>query len=202
MTFGTKLPTDWQTKVGVDMHTAPASPIKSSGFLLDPTAPGSQTNIGAGWASVDVPALAAPLSWGKAQIDARVDPLQEQGRIGTTLSRAVPLGSMMSLTLSNSYGLSEALGTPATTGSIATAVATTAVTAQHWDSSRSLRLDLPETLTAFSIGSSFSSADSKWLQSYSAEQKVFGPLTVTGEVKETATGTLDRSIRAGFKKTW
>jgi hypothetical protein len=61
---------------------------------------------------------------------------------------------------------------------------------------------MPETQTAFSVGSKFSNTDDRWLQTYSAEQRLFGPLSITGAVSETANGGLDRSIRAGFKKTW
>jgi hypothetical protein len=46
------------------------------------------------------------------------------------------------------------------------------------------------------------SGEDKWLRSLSAEQKIYGPLSIAGGIAETSSGTLDKTIKAGFKKTW
>jgi hypothetical protein len=48
-----------------------------------------------------------------------------------------------------------------------------------------------------------SSSDERLLPSVSAEQKLFdSPLSVTGSISQRPTGETDRSIMAGFKKSW
>jgi hypothetical protein len=40
------------------------------------------------------------------------------------------------------------------------------------------------------------------LRSVGAEQKIFNGLNISGSVSETATGGFDKTLAAGFKKTW
>jgi hypothetical protein len=48
-----------------------------------------------------------------------------------------------------------------------------------------------------------SSTEERLLPSVSAEQKLFDtPLSVTGTISQRPTGETDRSITAGFKKSW
>jgi hypothetical protein len=48
-----------------------------------------------------------------------------------------------------------------------------------------------------------SSSEERPLPSISAEQKLFNsPLSVTGTISQRPTGETDRSIMAGFKKSW
>jgi len=65
-----------------------------------------------------------------------------------------------------------------------------------------VRLELPSA-TALSAGAKLSSSDERLLPSVSAEQKLFDtPLSVTGSISQRATGETDRSITAGFKRSW
>jgi len=65
-----------------------------------------------------------------------------------------------------------------------------------------VRLELP-TSTALSAGARMSSGDERLLPSVSAEQKLFNsPFSVTGAISQRPTGETDRSITAGFKKSW
>ena len=57
--------------------------------------------------------------------------------------------------------------------------------------------------TTLSIGATGSSAEDGWRRSLSAEQRLFGgPVSITGAVSETAAGELNRSLKAGFKRSW
>jgi hypothetical protein len=191
---GHRLPTDWVAKIGVDVGLAAPAPIP------DALRPGQAQDHGTGWANVAVPA--APIGWDTATIDARVDPSADQGRLSTALTRAVPIGGGVSLKLQNGYSVTQTLanpsGIPATPNASATAPAATHV----FSGDGGVRLELP-TATALSAGARLSSTDERLLPSVSAEQKLFDtPLSITGSISQRPTGETDRSITAGFRRTW
>lgn len=181
ITAGQRLPTAWDAKVGVDL-AAPAT--------LPDAVPGQTRDRGTGWANVAVPPGTIGLD--KATINARVDPATDQGQVSTSLSRSVPVGGGMSVTLQNGYAVTQTLATP--TGAPAAP--------RVLSGDGSVRLELP-TATAFSAGASMSSADDHVLPKISAEQKLFGmPFSVTGTISERPTGDTDKSVAAGFKRNW
>jgi hypothetical protein len=59
---------------------------------------------GAAWASVGVADLAT--------VDARVDPGSDQGKLGTTFKRSIPVGGKFSVTLQDSYSMTETSALP------------------------------------------------------------------------------------------
>jgi hypothetical protein len=182
---GEQLPTPWEAKVGVDVGLAAPPPLPNT------LASGAQDH-GAGWANLAVPA--APIGLDKATIDARVDPDADQGKLSTSLSRSMPVGGGVSLTLQNAYSVTQTLANPG--GPAA------APSAHVFSGDGALRVELP-TATAFSAGATMSSMDDKLLPSVSAEQKLFGtPLSLSGSISARPTGDTDKSIKAGFKRTW
>ena len=56
--------------------------------------------------------------------------------------------------------------------------------------------------TGFIAGQMLSSSDDKWLRKVGAEQELFERLTISGAIGETAQGTTNKSISAGFKHNW
>lgn len=182
---GEQLPTEWDTKVGVDV----ASPSGLPQTLTGPT-----QDRGAGWASVAVPAT--PIGLDKALIDARIDPSADQGNLSTSLARSLPVGAGTSLTLQNGYSVTQTLTNP--TGALNAAPPP----AHVFSGTGALRLELP-TATAFSASASVSSGDDRVLPRLSAEQKLFGtPLSITGAISERPGGDTDKSITAGFRQSW
>ena len=180
---------DWNGKVGID-YSKPSSPAVTfqPDQLLAGAVPDQSTGIA--WATITAPGLEAPLGWDKAAIDTRVDPSHEQGKLGTTLSRSVPVGDDVSLTWQNGVSMTRSL--PNATGQV-----------HSWATSQALRFNFLPTDTSVSFGADISSVDDKWLRTLSAEQKLFGgPFSVTGSVSETATGDLSKSLKAGFKRSW
>jgi hypothetical protein len=180
---------EWISKAGID-YSKPAIPAVT--FQPDQLLAGAvpDQSTGVGWATITAPGLEAPLGWDKAAIDTRVDPSHEQGKLGTTLSRSVPVGDDVSLTWQNGVSMTRSL--PNATGQ-----------AHSWATSQALRFNFLPTDTSVSFGADISSADDKWLRSLSAEQKLFGgPFSVTGSVSETPTGELSKSLKAGFKRSW
>jgi len=182
----------WDGKAGIDRN-APASLVEA--LRPDRVLPDAAQDLSSGvaWAKVTPPAPDWPLSWDKATLETRVDP-QQQGTLGMTLSRSLPLGGDTSMTWVNGYGLSQSLGhggTPASGGG------------QVYSTSQVMRFTIGPAATTFSLGATLSSADDKWSRTVSAEQKLFsGPVSVVGAVSESATGDISRSLKAGFRQTW
>jgi len=61
----------------------------------------ADTASGAAWATLSGPTRELPGRWDKAAVTTRIDP-QQQGKLGVTLSRAVPLGDV-AVTWQNGY---------------------------------------------------------------------------------------------------
>jgi len=185
LTFGTRLPAPGQAKLGLDLATAaPANttiPEALSGAAAD-------RESGAGWASLALPT--APLGLSKAELDARIDPNQDQRKVGVALTR--PVNGSLAVTVENSYAMNG--------GALPFAAPSAAATS--YEVGNTLRFDLLSTKTSFSAGETLSTLDEKRLRSVSAEQKIVGPLSIAGTVSETPTGALDRTIKAAFKATW
>jgi hypothetical protein len=180
---------DWSGKVGVDYSkpTFPAATFQPD-QLLAGVVPDQSTGVA--WATVTAPGLEAPLGWDKTAIETRIDPSQEQSKLGTTLSRSVPIDDNVALTLQNGVSVTRSL--PHATNQ-----------AHGWASSQALRFNILPTDTSVSLGADISSSDDKWLRTLSAEQKLFGgPLSVTGSVSETPAGDISKSLKAGFKRSW
>ncbi len=177
----------WDGKAGIDYRKPH---IPGADFLPDQLAAGAipDQSTGVAWATITGGQL--PLGWDKASVETRVDPSQEQGQLGTTLSRSVPVGEEVSVTLENGVSVTRTLPDVSAPG-------------QGWASSQALRFNILPTDTSVSVGAGISSGDDKWRRTLSAEQKLFGgPVSVTGSVSETPSGDHSKSLRAGFKRTW
>lgn len=214
VTAGTSILVDLQTKVGVDLGLAPPPSQQPAAVAYLQSGPAVQDGAsGAAWANLTLPSSPLPLAWDKTSLDARLDPLHEQSRIGSTLSRTLPLGDSVSMTLQNGYAVTQSLAnTPPAQQSFDPmaisprpgAGAPTALPApQIWSNDDVVRLILSSTGTTFSVGTKVQSTDDRWLPSLSAEQKLFnGPVSVTGAITERPAGDASKSIMAGFKQAW
>ena len=58
---------------------------------------------GTAWAAITAPGVGS--IWDKTAVEARVDPSQEQSKLGTSLSKSLPLSEQYSLTLQNGYNV-------------------------------------------------------------------------------------------------
>lgn len=178
------LPTTFDTKVGVDMVVAPSPSAM--------TLPGAQqqASSGAAWASTALPSFGP--WWDQAAVNARLDPIADQGKLGTSVSKSMPLNEQMSLTLQSGFGVSQTLASSSSLGSAPSHMV---------EADRSAKLSWTPTGTSFIAGSKLSSNDDHWLNSFGAEQNLFGGISVRGMVSETTTG-VDHSLTAGFKRSW
>jgi len=95
----------WDTRIGADMTVARQGTLTASEALSEKLANGGSTpqSSGTAWAAITAPGVAS--IWDKTSVEARVDPGQEQSKLGTSLSKSVPIGEQYSLTLQNGYNL-------------------------------------------------------------------------------------------------
>lgn len=185
----------WDARIGADMTVVNPPQGATSGDLLrqkiSPNAP-PENSSGSAWAAITAPGVGS--IWDQTSVEARVDPASEQGKLGTSLKKSVPLGDSYSLTLQNGYnviqqGLVPVPGVPAHPS-------------RNYETDQSAKLSIGDTGTSFTAGRSLSSSDDRWLGKVGAEQKLFDGVTVSGSIGETPSGATSKSISAGFKRSW
>ena len=99
------LQTEWSNSVGADLGPSRAGTGSAFDHPL-PTARDS-ASAGAAWASFGVANVGS--------LDARVDPSNEQGKLGTTFKQSIPLGRQFAVTLQDTYSVTETLSQPSAT---------------------------------------------------------------------------------------
>ncbi len=189
------LATEWDAKVGADFAPAqdsygPDNPLRTTR---------ARGGSSAAWASLSVPHLAT--------VDARVDPSNDKGRIGTTFKQSIPVGNKFSVTLQNSISVTGTFGQPqAAPSDIPLVAAPTSGPAEPvpyvWGNEKIAKFDILSTGTTLAAGLSSSSADPVTHNTLSAEQKLYGPLHVTTAVTDVGQSSERKSISARVKLTW
>jgi hypothetical protein len=184
----------WDTRVGADMNVVrQQQTLTASDLLAEKLGSGGQTqSSGAAWAAVTAPGFSS--IWDRTAIEARVDPSQDTSKLGTSLSKSVPIGSQTSITLQNAYNVIQQ--------GIAPVPGMVGHSARNHEVDQSAKLNIDDTGTSLIAGQTLSSSDDKWLRKFGAEQKLFGGVSVSGSIGETPQGTPNKSISAGFKKSW
>lgn len=183
----------WDARIGADMTVVHQPQTLTSADLLrqrfSPDAQPSQSS-GTAWAAITAPGVGS--IWDKTAIEARVDPSQEQSKLGTSLSKTLPLSEQYSLTLQNAYNLIQH-GIVPVPGAAST---------RNYEVDRSAKLSITDTGTSLIAGQSLSSTDDKWLNKVGAEQKLFDGVTISGTIGESVVGPANKSLTAGFKRSW
>jgi hypothetical protein len=183
------------TRVGADMNVArePAT-LTESQLLAAKVANGGSLpqSFATAWAAITAPGVGS--IWDKTAVEARIDPGQEQSRLGTSLSKSLPLNEGYSLTLENDYNLIQQ-GVVPVPGIVGRPI-------RNYETEQSAKLSIAETGTSFIAGQSLSSTDDKWLRKVGAEQKLFGGVSISGSIGETTYGPTNKSLSAGFRQSW
>jgi len=183
----------WDTRVGADM-TVTKEPTTMSELLAQKAENGGNLpqSSGSAWAAATAPG--AGVVWDKTAVEARVDPGSEQSKLGASLTKSVPLSGDTSLTLQNGYSVNQQGTTalPGVGGRIT----------RNYETDQSARVTITDTGTSITAGQALSTNDEKWLRKVGAEQKLFDNVTVSGSVGETSQGAVNKSVTAGFKKSW
>jgi hypothetical protein len=178
----------WDTRVGADM-TVPSgqTPVP----LPEKIASDARLwqSSGVAWAAMSAPGFAS--FWDKTAVEAKVDPGQDKSRLGTSISKTVPIdGQAAALTLQGGYNVVEQSLVPVVGGRSLRSI----------EADRSAKLSFGTTGTSL-IASENLAAD-RWLRSIGAEQKLIDGMTISGTLSEIPTGGVSKSLTAGFKKTW
>jgi hypothetical protein len=183
----------WDTRIGADMTMA-RQPSTMSELLAEKVANGGNApqSSGTAWAAITAPGVGS--IWDKTAVEARVDPGQESSKLGTSLSKSLPLGDQYSLTLQNGYNVTQQ-GILPVPGVVARPT-------RNYETEQSARLSIADTGTSLVAGQTLSSTDDKWLRKVGAEQKLFDGVSISGSIGETPLGTTSKSLTAGFKRSW
>ena len=178
------------TRVGADM-TVVRQPQTFAELLAEKATNGGNDpqSSGSAWAAVTAGGVGS--IWDKTAVEARIDPAQDQGKLGTSLSKSLHLGDQYSLTLENGYNMTQGFAPMPGGASHAT-----------YATEQTAKLGITETGTSFSAGQSLSTTDDKWLRKIGAEQNIVGGFNISGSIAETPLGIANRSISAGFKHSW
>jgi hypothetical protein len=182
------------TRIGADMTVARQGTLTASEGLSEKLANGGSVpqSSGTAWAAITAPGVGS--IWDKTAVEARVDPGQDQSKLGTSLSKSVPLNEQYSVTLQNDYNLIQQ-GIVPVPGIVSRPV-------RSYETDQSARLSITDSGTSFMAGQTLSTNDDRWLRKVGAEQKLFDGVTISGSVGETAQGTANKSFSAGFKRSW
>jgi hypothetical protein len=184
----------WDTRIGADMTVARQGTLTAQEVLSAKLENGGSVpqSSGTAWAAITAPGVGS--IWDKTSVEARVDPGQDQSKLGTSLSKSLPLNEQYSLTLQNGYNLIQQGSVPVP-GIISHP-------ARSYETDQSARLSIADTGTSFIAGQTLSTADDKWLRKVGAEQKLFDGVTISGSIGETLTGAANKSFSAGYKRSW
>lgn len=188
------LQTEWSNSVGADL--APSRPATYP--LPLPTEHNNGLPAGAAWASVGVPYLAS--------VDARVDPTTEQGKVGTTIKHSIPFGGRFAVTVQGAYSVTEMLGQPSSGPGdlplMALPPSGTLAAQQVFGNEKAVKFNILPTGTTLGAGFANVSNDPVTHNTFSADQKLYGPLHVTTAVTDVGQVTSAKSVTAGFKLNW
>ncbi len=177
-------------RVGADM-TVVRQPQTLAELLAEKATNGGNEpqSSGTAWAAVTAPGVGS--IWDKTAVEARIDPAQDQGKLGASMSKSLKLTDQYSLTFENGYNMTQGFAPmPAAAGHT------------NYETEQSARLGITDTGTSFSAGQTLSTTDEKWLRKIGAEQKIVGGFNISGSIAETPLGIANKSISAGFKQSW
>lgn len=185
----------WDTKVGVDMTVA-SSPATTTYEALNRKLEGIDPyaqSTGSAWAGMTAPGVGT--IWDKTTIEARINPSTDQTIFGTAISKSLPFGGdQYSLSMQSGYNFIQQGNTPLA-GLVGGASRNLAI-------DNSAKLNFLGTGTSLVAGQTLSTTDDRWLSHVGAEQKLFGGVSITGSISETAEGFAERSLKAGYKYHW
>jgi hypothetical protein len=190
------LSTFWDARVGADLNVAGQPNARSASDAYRNQFGDGQaasSSGGAAWAAMTAPGVGS--IWDKTAIEARVDPLADQTKFGTSLSKSVPIaGDKYSLTLQNGYNVIQQGGS--------TVIGFNGRPVRTYETDQLAKLSIADTGTSFIAGQSMATTDDKWLRKLGAEQKLFGGVNISATVSETLQGPANKSLTAGFKHSW
>lgn len=185
----------WDAKVGADLSVARDNQTAFTQTRPETYQPWDKTerSTGSAWATITAPGVGA--LWDKTAIEARVNPFDDRSKIGTSLSKSLPIDN-------NRYAVTLQNGVNVQQQGVIPGIVVYGHPARTVEVDRSAKFSINETGTSLVAGQTLSTADDRWLRKFGAEQKLFGGINVTGSVSQMPDGVLNKSISAGFKRSW
>jgi hypothetical protein len=185
----------WDTRVGADLNVAsqPTAYSAADAYRNQFGSGTQSTSGGSAWAAMTAPGVGS--IWDKTAIEARVDPLTDQSKLGTSFSKSVPLaGDQYSLTLQNGYNVIQQGSVPI--------IGFNGRATRSYETDQLAKLSIADSGTSLLAGQTMATTDDRWLRKVGAEQKLFGGVSISGTISETLTGPANKSLTAGFKHSW
>jgi hypothetical protein len=185
----------WDTRVGADLNVAnqPTAYSAADAYRNQFGSGTQSTSGGSAWAAMTAPGVGS--IWDKTAIEARVDPLSDQSKFGTSFSKSVPLaGNQYSLTLQNGYNVIQQGSVPI--------IGFNGRATRSYETDQQAKLSIADSGTSLLAGQTMATTDDRWLRKVGAEQKLFGGVSISGTISETLTGPANKSLTAGFKHSW
>jgi hypothetical protein len=185
----------WDARVGADLNVASQpTAFSAADAYRNQFGTGTQSSSGGtAWAAMTAPGVGS--IWDKTAIEARVDPLSDHTKIGTSFSKSVPIaGDQYSLTLQNGYNVIQQGSVPI--------IGFNGRATRSYETDQQARLSFTDSGTSLLAGQTLATTDDRWLRKVGAEQKLFGGVSISGTISETLTGPANKSLTAGFKHSW
>lgn len=185
----------WDMKAGVDLDVATqSSPLRTPETLPDKLASDGRVrdSQGSAWLSARAPGV--PYLSDHVALEARMNPGSDDARLGTAFSKSMSIMGDFSLTLRHGYSITQHNALPG--------LPTSGGHGRSFEMDRSAQFSITDTGTSFLAGQSLAPTGDRWLNIIGAQQKLFGGLSITGSVSETADGANNASLTAGFRKSW
>ncbi|WP_439406891.1 hypothetical protein ACNJX9_36170 [Bradyrhizobium sp. DASA03076] len=183
----------WDTRIGADMTVA-REPTTTWDLLAEKAANGGNApqSSAIAWAAATAPG--AGFVWDKTVVSARFDAGEQSSKLGTSLIKWVPLRSHDSLALQFDCDVVQKGQVPFA-GLFGQVM-------RNYEAHNSAKVTITGIGMSFVVGQTMSTTDDKWLRSVGAEQTLSSGITVSSAIGETAQGSTNLSVTAGFKKSW
>lgn len=190
------LQTEWENSVGADL--GPSNTGADAAYDRPLPTTRDRSGSGAAWASIGVPNIGS--------VDARVDPSNEQGKVGGTLKHSIPFGGRFAVTLQDTYSVTETIAPPSAGPTDLPLMSLPSnpapATPQIFGNEKAVKFNILPTGTTLGAGVTTASNDPVTHNTLSAQQKLYGPLQVTTAVTDVGQTTSSKSITAGFRLHW
>jgi len=182
----------WAIRIGAEMTLA-REPTTTWDLLAEKAANGGSVpqSSGTAWAAATAPGAGS--IWDKTVVGARFDSGEQSSKISVSIIKSVPLRRDDVLALQIDAGVVN--------GHMPLFRLLGHVT-RDFEIYHSAKATITGIGTSFVIGETMSTTDDKWLRYFGAEQTLSNSITISGTIRETAQGSTNTSLTAGFKRSW
>ncbi len=184
-----RLPGRWNSSLGLDLGVPGEAEADDRAVTITPLQRQPAQPSTAAWGRLEIPGPSGTFGWTRTTIDARFDPIGEQGRVSGTVMRRWTIGEALNASLSGRLTVVE-------TG-IGQAGGVTA-----WETERSAGVEFRPTGTALIARGNWSQTDPVLHGSLVAEQRLFRGARLSTTLSEIETGEPVWRVGGELRRTW